>query len=140
MEIIPVKIPFNMPLAKRDEQLLQIEDLIDAKRRMLLDKQKKLRFISKQNRFLDAVKGDYVTYYNYISQQKQEQIAALELLNNYIHDLSSSGKLSKSNIEDAKFEQNKILHEVKSIKKGLDNIINNTKYINSELKEKDILH
>jgi predicted MPP superfamily phosphohydrolase len=77
MEIIPVKIPFNMPLAKRDEQLLQIEDLIDAKRRMLLDKQKKLRFISKQNRFLDAVKGDYVTYYNYISQQKQEQIKAL---------------------------------------------------------------
>ena len=47
MEIIPVKIPFNMPLAKRDEQLLQIEDLIDAKRRMLLDKQKKIRFISK---------------------------------------------------------------------------------------------
>ena len=133
-------IPFNMSLAKRDEQLLHIEALIESKRGMLLDKQKKLRFITRQNRFLDAVKNDYVTYYNYISQQKQEQIAALELLNNYIHDLSSSGKLSKSNIEDAKFEQNKILHEVKSIKKGLDNIINNTKYINSELKEKDILH
>jgi hypothetical protein len=140
MEIIPVKIPFNMSLAKRDEQLLQIEDLIDAKRRMLLDKQKKIRFISKQNRFLDEVKNDYVTYYNYISQQKQDQIKALELLNGYIHDLSTSGKLSKHNIEDAKFEQNKILSEVKSIKKGLDNIINNTNYINSELKEKNILH
>ena len=140
MEIIPVKIPFNMPLAKRDEQLLQIEDLIDAKRRMLLDKQKKIRFISKQNRFLDEVKNDYVTYYNYISQQKQDQIKALELLNGYIHDLSTSGQLSKHNIEDAKFEQNKILSEVKSIKKGLDNIINNTNYINSELKEKNILH
>lgn len=30
-----------MPLVKRDEQLLQIEELIDAKRKMLLDKQKK---------------------------------------------------------------------------------------------------
>ena len=41
---------------------------------------------------------------------------------------------------EVKFEQNKILSEVKSIKKGLDNIINNTNYINSELKEKNILH
>ena len=138
MEIIPVRIPVNVPLAKRDEQLLQIEGLIDAKRRMLLDKQKKLRFITKQNRFLDAVKNDYVTYYNYISQQKQDQIKALELLNEYIHDLSSSGKLSKHNIEDAKIEQDKILREVKSIKKGLDDIVNNTNYITSELKEKTI--
>ena len=136
MEIIPVKLQANLPLVKRDEQLLHIEELIDAKRRMLLDKQKKLRFISKQNRFLDAVKNDYVTYYNYISQQKQDQIKALELLNEYIHDLSSSGQLSKHNIEDAKFEQERILREVKSIKKGLDDIVNNTNYISSELKEK----
>jgi hypothetical protein len=33
-------------------------------------------------------------------------------------------------------EQGKILHEVKYIKKGLDDIINNTNYITSELKEK----
>jgi len=124
----------NMPLIKRDEQLLQIETLINAKRRMLLDKQKKLRFISKQNKFLDAVKDDYEKYYNYISQQKQEQMRALELLNNYINDLTVSGKLSKSNIEDAKFEQEKILHEVKSIKKGLDEIVGNTNYISSKIK------
>ena len=37
MEIVAV----IMPLVKRDEQLLQIEELIEAKRRMLLDKQKK---------------------------------------------------------------------------------------------------
>jgi hypothetical protein len=138
MEIVPIKIPVNMPLIKRDEQLLHIEDLIEAKRRMLLEKQKKLRFIAKQNRFLDAVKNDYERYYNYIAQQKQDQIKALELLNQYIHDLSRSGQLSKNNIKDAKFEQERILHEVKSIKRGLDDIITNTQSINSELKEKNI--
>ena len=60
------------------------------------------------------------------------------MLNQYIHDLSVSGQLSKHNIEDAKFEQGRILKEVKSIKKGLDGIINNTNYINSELKEKTL--
>lgn len=135
MEIIPVRLSTNMPLVKKDEQLIQIEDLIDAKRRMLLDKQKKLRFIAKQNKFLDAVRNDYEKYYGYISQQKQDQIKALELLNNYIQDLTVSGQLSKNNIEDAKFEQEKILREVKSIKKGLDEIVGNTNYISSKIQE-----
>lgn len=120
MQIIAV-----MPLEEKDERLLHIEELINTKRKMLLDKQKKLRFIEKQNHFLDAVKDDYNKYYNYISQQKQDQITALEMLNKYIHDLTVSGELSKHNIQDAKFEQERILHEVKSIKKGLDNIIHN---------------
>jgi hypothetical protein len=118
-------VAFDMPLVKKDERLLQIEDVIQAKRRMLLDKQKKLRFIEKQNHFLDAVKNDYNTYYSYISQQKQDQIKALELLNKYINDLTVSGQLSKNNIDDAKFEQERILREVKSIRKGLDDIMYN---------------
>ena len=52
-------IMYAMPLAKQDEQFLHIEELIEAKRRMLLDKQKKLKFISKQNQFLDVVKDEY---------------------------------------------------------------------------------
>lgn len=135
---MPFKMPNNAHLVKRDEQFLHINDLIEAKRKMLIDKQKKLRFISKQNRFLDAVKNDYANYYNYISKQKQDQIKALEMLNQYVHDLTVSGQLSKHNSEDAKFEQRRILKEVKSIKKGLDDIINNTNYITSELKEKTL--
>ena len=117
-------------LVKSDERLLQIEELINAKRKMLLDKQKKMRFISKQNLFLEAVKNDYAKYSSYIAQQKREQMEALDLLNNYINDLTVSGKLSKHNIEDAKYEQSKILNELKSIKKGLDSIINDTNDIN----------
>jgi predicted MPP superfamily phosphohydrolase len=133
MNIIPIKIPVVMPLVKNDEKLLQIEDLIESKRRMLLEKQKKIRFIAKQNRFLDAVKNDYVKYYTYIAQQKQDQIKALQLLDNYIHDLTRSGQLSKHNMEDAKVEQNKILKEVKSIKEGLESIMENTQHIDAQI-------
>lgn len=135
MEIVAV----NMPLEKRDEQLLQIEELINAKRKMLIDKQKKLRLISKQNKFLETVKNDYSKYYGYIMKQKREQIEALDLLNNYIHDLTISGKLSKHNIEDAKHEQFKILKELKNIQKGLDGIINDTNDITINLKQKNMI-
>jgi len=126
-------VPANMTLKQKDERLLHIEEIIEAKKRMLLEKQKKFRFIAKQNHFLSTVKNDYVTYYNYIVQQKQEQIMALEILNSYIKELTNQGHLSKHNIEDAKFEQEKILKEVNSIKKGLESIIKDTQYINSKL-------
>lgn len=94
-------------LENRDNQLLQIENLIDWKRKMLLDKQKKFKNITKQNEFLSEVKQDYSKYYGYIVKQKQDQMSALNLLNNYIKDLTDSGKLSKNNIDDAKNEQRK---------------------------------
>jgi hypothetical protein len=120
-------------LAKQDEHYLRIEELIDAKRKMLQDKQKKLKFITKQNKFLDIIKDDYTKYYAYISKQKQDQIKALEILNKYIKDLTISGKLTKHNIHDANYEQNRILREIKYIKRGLDDIVSETNYMDSEI-------
>jgi hypothetical protein len=133
MNIVPLKIPVVMPLVNNDEKLLQIQDLIDSKKRMLLEKQKKIRFIVKQNRFLNEVKNDYVKYYTYIAHQKQDQVKALQLLDNYIHDLTRSGQLSKHNIEDAKVEQRKILKEVNTIQKGLESIMENTQHIDAQI-------
>lgn len=121
MEIV---IYDNKPfLRKKDEQFMVIQNLIDAKRQMLIDKQKKIKSISNQNEFLHEVKNDYNKYYGYIRQQKQDQIQALSLLDKYIHDLTTSGSLSEGNIKDAKAEQRKIVREINSIKKGLDGIM-----------------
>jgi len=133
MEIIPINLPVSMSTIEKDKRLIDIDNIINSKRNMLLQKQKKIKHIMKQNKFLDSVKGDYIKYYEYIIEQKQEQVKALELLNRYIYDLSSTGDLSKNNIQDAKIEQHKILKEIKSIKRGLDNIIENTNYVNSKI-------
>jgi len=137
MEIV---IRDNKPyLVQKDEQFLKIQQIIDAKKQMLLEKQKKLRFISKQNRFLEEVKNDYNKYHSYIIDQKQQQIQALHLLNNYIKDLTLSGNLTKHNIEDAKEEQKKILHEMKQIKSNLDSLMEDTEVLGTSLREKNII-
>lgn len=133
MEVVAYKIT---PLVRRDIEFMQIQNLIDSKKKMLIEKQKKLRFVSKQNCFLEEVKNDYNKYYEYISQQKEDQIKALTLINDYIKQLTISGKLSTQNIKDAKEEQKKILNEIKSIKNGLDLIINDTNNMQKTLKEK----
>ena len=122
MEII---LPIQMNLKSKDQQFIQIQKLIDLKRKMLLDKQVKYKKISKQNHFLEEIKNDYSNYSNYIMKQKQEQIQALNLLKNYVNDLSVSGNLSKQNIKDSEYEQKKILNEIKLIKTNLDEIIQN---------------
>ena len=100
----------TMVLLEIDERFMHINDVIDEKRQMLMDKQHKLKKIVKKNVFLEEIKGDYLEYYNYIMKQKQEQMDALNLLNNYINELNEKNKLSKYNIEDAKMEQDKPPH------------------------------
>jgi hypothetical protein len=124
----------------KDEQLIQLEQLIESKRRMLLEKQKKLRLVSKQNEFLDVVRQDYAKYFDYIIKQKQDQVKALNLLNDYIHDLTRSGNLTKHNISDAKHEQRRIMNEMKSIQNNLDEIILNTRDVHHTLKNKNYIH
>jgi hypothetical protein len=130
-----VKAKLVMPIKENDDRFIKIQELIDAKRNMLIEKQKKLHFITKQNKFLDAIRNDYQKFYGYINQQKRDQIRALEILDEYIKDLTLSGKLTKHNIEDAKEEQNKILMEVNSIKKSLDEIIDDTQDLTSDKKQ-----
>jgi hypothetical protein len=128
MEII---LPVQMDLASKDQQFIQLQEMIDLKRKMLLEKQIKYKKIVKQNHFLEEIKSDYSSYSNYIMKQKQEQIQALEILQNYVRDLSVSGKLSKQNVKDAKYEQKKIIKELKSIKNNLDEVVQNNNDIDS---------
>lgn len=120
-----IMFPTQMNLASKDQQFIQLQQLIELKRKMLLDKQIKYKKISKQNHFLKEIKNDYSNYSNYIMKQKQQQIQALEILHNYVNDLTISGNLSKQNVKDAKYEQKKIIKELKSIKSNLDEVIQN---------------
>jgi hypothetical protein len=129
MNILPYQNRIIIPIREQDDKFIHIQEVIDAKKKLLINKQKKLKFITKQNKFLDAVKSDYQKYYGYIVQQKRDQIVALEVLEQYIKDLTLSGKLTKHNIEDAKEEQLKILREVNSIKGSLDSIIHDTQQL-----------
>lgn len=121
-------IEYETQMEDGDKRLKHIENVIEQKRSYLLEKQKKIMYLSKSNNFLNIVKNDYDRYYNYILKQKQDQITALEILNQYIHDLEESGKLSKYNIDDSKYERKKILSEIDSIKNNLDRLMKDTNY------------
>ena len=111
---------YQITLAEKDNYLDQIEAQITSKRTLLLEKRKNLENSIKQNQFLEGIKSDYQTYNNYIVKQKQDQIRAMGILNQYIGDIMVSGKLTDKDIQDTKTEQNLILSEMDKIKNELN--------------------
>jgi len=123
----------DLDLATRDLYLQKIQDQILAKRQLLLNKQKMLQKTSKQNTFLHDVQKDYSKYYNFIIQQKENQIRSMNIIKQYLNDIVVSGKLTKKDIDEAKHEQENILGEIDHIKGSLDEIINETNNLENNI-------
>lgn len=130
------------PLSKVDEdedvdqQLMTIQDIIDQKRKYLLEKQMYIQHLEKQNKFLREIRNDYNTYNQYMVKQRQDQILALHILNEYVQDLAISGKLTKTDLEDARQEQQNVLSEINKLKGSLGTIVQGTDDIYSSLRDK----
>lgn len=118
----------KLTLAERDQCIKKIESQIEDKKNILIEKQKLINKNVKFNQLLEHIRNDYHKYYNYIIQQKREQIQAMNILNSYIRELSNSGSLSKNNLKDSKFEENKILNEIKHIEHSMNHLIKQLKY------------
>ena len=119
-------VVYKSQLEEGDSKLAHIEKVIESKRKFLLEKQQNFKELIKTNHYLSEVKDDYQRYYDYIVQEKQNQIKALNILDTYISDLARSGELTKQNINDTKYEQKRILNEIENIKNNLDMLINET--------------
>ena len=114
---------YKLTLAERDLYLVHIDTLMDEKRKMLLEKQKTLQQTAKENEYLEMVRNDYRKYYNHIVKQKEDQINAMNYLKQYINEIMVNGKLTDTDLENAKMEQDELIQEMDNIKGKLDEII-----------------
>ncbi len=113
----------SLPLAERDLDLLQIEQEIRNKKKLLIKKKKDLDKKYKLNHYLSGVKDDYSKYYDYILNEKQQQRDALLLLKEYINDLIKTEHLVDDQLRTAKHDQKDIINEIEKVKAELDELI-----------------
>jgi hypothetical protein len=113
----------NLPLAERDLHLIQIDQEIKNKKKMLVKKKKELDKKQKLNQYLDGVKNDYTKYYDYIIEEKQQQYNALILLKEYMMDLMETENLVDDQLRSAKHNQKDIIREIDNVKAELDELI-----------------
>ena len=113
---------YKLTLAERDLYLVHIDTLMEEKRKMLLEKQKTLQQTAKENEYLEMVRNDYRKYYNHIVKQKEDQINAMNYLKQYIDEIMVNGKLTDTDLENAKMEQDELIQEMADIKSKMDEI------------------
>ena len=113
---------YKLTLVERDLYLVHIDRLMDEKRKMLLEKQKTLQQTAKENEYLEMVRNDYRKYYNHIVKQKEDQINAMNYLKQYIDEIMVNGKLTDTDLENAKMEQDELIQEMADIKSKMDEI------------------
>lgn len=112
----------NVSLVEKDLRLYDIEEQINARRKLILDKNKLIQNKKKQNHFLNEVKSDYETFYKYIINEKQQQYQSMELLNKYLDDLTKTNELAEDELDVLKHEQKDILSEMDKIKMELNKL------------------
>ena len=113
----------EVDLAKRDKILGDMEAQLYSQRFLLLQKREALKNAMKQNRFLEEVKTDYDNYHEFLVNQKNEQINALEYINGYIGDIQTEGEINDEKINESRMQQEWILSELKNIKQELSEIV-----------------
>ena len=116
-------MPLKIHLVQRDLQLLQIDEEIKNKKKLLIKKKRELDKKTKVNAFLQDVQEDYTKYYNHIVEEKQNQYNAMKLLKEYIDDLIKTDNLVDSQLRHAKNDQKHIMGEISKVKMELDELI-----------------
>jgi predicted RND superfamily exporter protein len=102
-------------LAKRDSKLLRIKEEIKKRDQFLLKKTAELEEKCKSNEYLEHVKNDYVSYSNEVKHEKQKQLGALNVINQYLDNLIKTNQLTGEQLRTAKHELNDVLKEINKI-------------------------
>jgi len=113
----------ELSLAERDDIFMQIEGEIEKNKQYLMEKNKYLQKVAKENQYLDMINNDYQKYYNYIIKQKRDQINAMNYLKEYLDILMIEGKLTDQDLEDARQQREHLLIETGKIKQTLNELI-----------------
>jgi len=115
----------NNNVAKRDLNLLQLEEEIKKKKEFLLKKRKELEKKEVLNQYLAIVKKDYDNYYEEQLETKKKELNAMSALNDYMIYLENQNHLVNNQLIIAKYDKKHISKEINKIKKELDNLMNN---------------
>jgi uncharacterized protein (DUF3084 family) len=102
----------NQLVVKRDLKLMQIDEAIQEKRRLILEKRTDIKKKSTVNSYLEGVNADYHKFYNYTVEQKQKEFKAMK-----------TDKLMDNQMRMAKHDQKDIMNEIDKIKGEINELI-----------------
>lgn len=109
-----------MEWAAKEIYINKIQEALDYKRTLLLDKRNELRKNQKDNVYLINIAGDYERYYNTIKNERQQQYEALKTISDYVSSIASDTNVTDNLIKESRKQQKMIMIELKRLREELD--------------------
>ena len=114
-----------MEIGYKDNVYNKIKNEIIRKQVLLKEEETDIKIKTKENEFLETVLSDYNKYNHYIKGEKIKQYNALFEISQYLDKLMEQSYISKTRLEEIRFDKDKILQKINSVRLELDEIIDN---------------
>jgi len=107
--------PSILSMFERDKYITQIQDGIQKRKKLLIEKSKEIGLLAKNNELLDDVKIEYEKYIKKTLIEKEEQLEALKILLRYL-DLNIKDETTKNELTKIKREISQIQNDISKIR------------------------
>ena len=112
-----------MEVACRDTRLRVLRDELEKEKNMLFTRANMLSESKAENELLQEVVEDYKHYYDYMKEQKLQQIEALETISNYIDTIATTSELTKEALMVTRREQKHLLNKMDNLRDEIEQLM-----------------
>ena len=103
-----------------DLKIYKMKDLLDKKKNLMFNKERKIKEIGNQNSFLETVVSDYEKYNSAILEEKVKQKKALKILSEHIRNISKNINSDEFKLKRVKRDQTLLLEEIQNIRDEIE--------------------
>ena len=112
--------------SKNDMKIYKMKCLLDEKKKNIINKNKEIKELSKQNAYLESIITDYDKLHMNNLDEKQKQKSALKILSEHVRNISKDLKKDEHEIHRVKNDQKMIMEEMEKLRDEMSDILNAT--------------
>lgn len=103
-------------IAESDKNIYNMKCILEKKKMLLLEKNREIKNLAKQNSFLNKVLSDYEKIKSHILEEKRKQQNAIKIISKHISQISQSMNDEDEHVSQLQDDQSMLLEELEKIK------------------------
>jgi hypothetical protein len=122
-ESVAAENPDDIDIAESDKNIYNMKCILEKKKQLLLEKNREIKNLAKQNSFLNKVLSDYEKIKLHILEEKKKQQSAIKIISRHISQISKNMNQEDYHIEQLQDDQSMLLEELEKIKMEMNEVM-----------------
>lgn len=113
----------NTDIAETDKNIYNMKCILEKKKLLLLERNREIKELAKQNGFLNNVLFDYEKIKSRILEEKRKQQSAIKIISKHISQISKNMNQEDYHIGQLQDDQSVLLEELEKIKMEMNEVM-----------------